>query len=103
MDAASITVGVEAFAYAGGPPLNDATTTASTLSPGRTEIFATRLYFNMPANVDLGLGPSAIGSARILATSKKLVCSAYVAEGFSTPAATTYQLPMIAKTKQRGD
>jgi hypothetical protein len=89
--------------YAGGSPVNDATMTASILTPGRTEVFATTFAFNMPANVDLGLGPTSIGSARILATSKKLVCSAYVADTLSTPAATTYQLPIIAKNKQRGD
>jgi hypothetical protein len=40
-------------------------------------------------------------SARILATSKKLVCTAFVADACANPPAFGWQLTIIAKTKQK--
>jgi hypothetical protein len=41
------------------------------------------------------------GSARIIATSKKLVCTAYVADVDNSPPTTSWQLTIIAKLKQK--
>ncbi len=102
-DKVPVRVGVECFISAGGLPWNDAVATSSSLTPGRTEAFVTHVRPNMSANVDLGCGLMAVGSARILATSKKVICTAFVADTVNTPPTTTWQLTIVKKTKQKGD
>ena len=41
------------------------------------------------------------GSARILATSKKLACTAFLADDGNAPPTSMAQLTIIAKTKQK--
>ena len=41
------------------------------------------------------------GSARILATSKKLACTAFVADRVDDPPQTSWQLTIIKKTTQK--
>jgi len=41
------------------------------------------------------------GSARILATSRKLACTAFLAEPFNAPPTSMAHLTIIAKTKQK--
>lgn len=41
------------------------------------------------------------GSARILSTSKKLMCTAYRADYANSPPTSMVQLTIIAKTKQK--
>ncbi len=104
-DTAAQQVGVDIFAQPGGPPCNDAGTTSVSVPPGFTVIFGT----GTPANEIIGANGMSLvagcGSfptvARILSTSKKLVCTAFVGDRASSPPATSWQLPIIAKLKQR--
>ena len=106
-DTASQQVGVEVFPYPGGAPCNDAAAESFSLGPGATVRFGTA----QPANDILGfLGLSSTigcgggangGSARILSTSKKLVCTAFAGDRVNIPPQTTWQLTIIAKLKQK--
>ena len=98
-----VTVGVEVFPSAGGPAMNNASTTSLVAAPGSTVTFAT---VNPASGVDSNLGtPTFVsvkwGSARILATSKSLVCTAWVAEANTGTPTVAYDLTIIAKTKQK--
>jgi hypothetical protein len=57
---------------------------------------------SLPHDVDVVTG-NFVGSARVLATSKKMVCTAFVLDSTSNPPVTMMQLPMIEKLKQKGD
>jgi hypothetical protein len=97
-------VGVEAFGPLGGGPLNKADTTSFNLVSGGTVIFVTDTAFGLEADVNLGLaklGTVAKGSARILSTSKKLVCTAFLLDNSaSAPVSMTY-LIIVAKAQQK--
>ncbi len=98
-DTAAQTVGVELFDFGGGGALNDATMTASSVPPGGTIAFQTSATANFSA---ISLGSSVTrGSARILSTSKKLACTAIVADRSSAPPTVTWPLTIIAKVKQK--
>ncbi len=57
-----------------------------------------------PGDVITGLGNSTQArSARIVATSTKLSCSATVLDPSGNPPTVAYQLPVIRKTNQKGD
>src|SRR5438876_1145737 len=82
--AGAIQVGVEVFSSGGGAPVNDATATSLSVAPGATVMFGTC----PAAGVFLDSNLAACipnGSARILATSKKLVCTAFIADRFNEP------------------
>jgi len=98
-DTAAIQVGVELFSSVGGAPANDAVASSLSVFPGGTVRFGTI----SPAGFTVGsvLGGFGYGSARILATSKKLLCTAFVADLFGNPPQTSWQLTVIAKTKQK--
>lgn len=106
-DTTSQQVGVEIFPSLGGAPCNDAAAESVSVLPGATVKFGTA----QPANDILGLvvADSAIGcggdanggSARILSTSKKLVCTAFAGDRINIPPATSWQLTIIAKLKQK--
>ena len=93
-----ITVGVELFSVFGAV-FNNAATSSLSLIPGETRIFATSTAVGI--SVDSSLGGVGKGSARILATSKNLVCTAFVADNTALPAGSGWQLTIIAKTKQK--
>lgn len=98
-DTVAQTVGVELFEFNGGGPSNDATMTASSVPPGGTIAFATIPTAQFSA---FSLGTSITrGSARILSTSKKLDCTAVVADRSSAPPTVTWPLTIIAKLKQK--
>ncbi len=99
-DAATMQVGVELFGPAGGGPFNDAVATSLSLLPGGTVIFGTGAAAGISINSNLGGGTSK-GSARILATSKKLVCTAFLADPGNAPPTSMAQLTIIAKLKQK--
>lgn len=103
-DSAAFQVGVEVFGSAGGAPLNDAATTSVSVFPGGTVGFVTNYFnsseINFSSNLGTGVG---YGSARIIATSKKLVCTAFVADGSNAPPATSWQLTIIKKLTEKGD
>lgn len=98
---APIVVGIEVFSPLGGPPNNNAFATALTLNPGVTVTFATGVGATISVNANLAAGIISKGSARILSTSKSLVCTAFVADIGNNPPATSWQLTIIAKTKQK--
>ena len=103
-DTAPITVAIEIFDSGGGAPLNDAVATARQLPPGNTRTFGTSDAQGVLVHQVTGAGPFgsvAQGSARIVATSKKLVCTAYVADVDNSPPITSWQLTIIAKLKQK--
>jgi len=73
-----------------------------TVLPGETRTFGTMSAAGI--NVDSLVGVGIIrGSARIIATSKKPVCTAFVADPGSAPPAVAWQLTIIKKNAQKGD
>ncbi len=90
-----ITVGVELFDRV-GTLSNVAGATALTFGPGASRLFATSTPPNFTADSSLGTVFD-IGSARIVADSSKLVCSAWLV-GTSSMASLT----IMKKAKQKG-
>jgi len=86
----------------GGGPVNDAAATSLGLAPGATVIFGTSGAVSISVSGTLGGGFSK-GSARVLATSKKVVYTAWVADAGNAPPTSAWQLNILAKTKQKGD
>jgi hypothetical protein len=104
----SITIAVEIFAPAGGSPLNDVTTGngRATISPGQTFTFGTGGSGFAGVFTDqqiAGLGGVQNGSARVISTSSKLICTAMVADKVMSPPNSMTTLPMILKLKQKGN
>ena len=98
-DTATMQVGVEIFGDAGGSPIDDAVATSLSVAPGATVTFGTTGASSISVGSIIG-GGSEVGSARILATSKKLGCSAYVADPSNVPP-SGWPLTIIAKLKQK--
>jgi hypothetical protein len=94
-------VGVETFF--GGPPSNNPATSSLNVAPGVTVMFGTANAAGLQVDSILSPGISNNGSARILATSKRLICTAFIADPGSLPPAFVWQLPIINKTTQKGD
>jgi hypothetical protein len=100
-DTAAMKVGIQLFdtvGYNGGvDPVG-----TLTILPGETRTFGTMAAagINIDSMVGVGIGR---GSARILATSRKLVCTAFVADPGSAPPAVAWQLTIVKKTTQKGD
>ena len=103
MDTATMQVGVETFGAPGGAPSNDAAATSLSVAPGATVIFGTSAAVGISISSNLASGSMSKGSARILATSKKLACTAFVADTGNDPPTSAWQLNIIAKVKQKGD
>jgi hypothetical protein len=102
LDAVPVTVGVEVFGSFGGGSINDASATSLSVAPGGTVMFGTTSAAGLSINSNVGPGAFSKGSARILATSKKLACTAFVADTTSAPVASGWQLTIIPKgTKQK--
>ena len=93
-------VGVELFGPGGGAPGNDAAATSLSVAPGGTVIFGTGPAAGISVSSSLG-GLFSKGSARILATSKKLACTAFLADAGNAPPTSMAQLTIIAKLKQK--
>jgi hypothetical protein len=93
-------VGVEIFAAAGGGPLNVASATALLVAPGASVTFGTVNPASLFADATLA-PPMHKGSARILSTSKSLICTAFVADAVTGSPAAGWQLTIVAKTKQK--
>lgn len=100
-DAVPVQVGVEVFGFAGGAAINDPVATSLSLPPGGTFTFGTSAAVGLSVSSTLSPGPVSKGSARILATSKKVVCTAFIADTTSAPPIAGWQLTIIAKTKQK--
>ena len=100
-DTATMQAGVEVFGAPGGAPANDAAATSLTVAPGATVMFGTSAAAGILIDSNLGSGSMSKGSARVLATSKKLVCTAFVADDGNDPPTSMVQLTIIAKLKQK--
>jgi hypothetical protein len=100
-DSGSVRVGVETFGTGGGPPLNVAAASSVLIASGGTHTFGTNTAVGINVSSDLNIPPISKGSARILATSKKVVCTAFVADAGNSPPASGWALTIIAKTKQK--
>lgn len=101
-DVAAMQVGVEVFAAPGGAPVNDAVATSLTVAPGATVIFGTSAAVGILIYSNLGVGVLSQGSARILATSRKLICTAYIADLSNAPPTSSWHLNVIKKKTQKG-
>jgi hypothetical protein len=99
-DTAPMQVGVELFSSAGGGPFNDAAATSLNVAPGATVIFGTGGALGISINSNLG-GSFSKGSARILATSRKVACTAFLADNGNAPPTSMAQLTIIARLKQK--
>ncbi len=97
----TVQVGVEVFFSSGGAPVNDGAATSLSLGPGATIMFATSNANGFSINSNLGAGPIGNGSARILATSKNVACTSFLADSFNVPPTSMVQLTIIAKLKQK--
>lgn len=100
-DTNTMQVGVELFSSAGGAAANDAVATSLSVGPGATVMFGTSAAIGIAINSSLGGGPMSKGSARILASSKKLACTVFLADIGNAPPTSMAQLTIIAKTKQK--
>jgi hypothetical protein len=100
-DTATMRVGIEAFSSAGGAPITDPVATSLLVAPGATVIFGCGAAAGISISSNLGCGALSKGSARILATSKKLACTAWVADPGNAPPVSAWHLTIIAKTKQK--
>jgi hypothetical protein len=108
LDSAVAAVAVEVFAPEGGGALNDTSTgTANgTLSivPGETVTISTGTSVGLHEDTSIvNLGNVKNGSARVLATSTRLVCTAILVEKSGTTPATVAALKVFARRKQNGD
>jgi len=72
------------------------------VQPGESIHFATGLLAGIPLSVQFNV-VQFYGSARVVATSKKLICTGYVVDNTSNPPVTMRQLPMIRGLAQKGD
>ena len=99
-DTATMQAGVELFGGPGGAPDNDAAAISLSVAPGATVIFGTGGAAGISISSNLG-GSFSKGSARILATSKKLACAAFLADRGNDPPTSMAQLTIIAKLKQK--
>ena len=98
-DTAPMQIGIDVSGSLGGGPC-DAVGTSFTVAPGATVTLDT-LATVWIAVADVG--HCFDGSARILATSRKLACAAYIADlGNAPPTSMTY-LTIIKKTTQKGE
>jgi hypothetical protein len=100
-DSAAMKVSVEVFNFLGGGPVSDAVADTVTVVPGGTVLFGTRTPSWTVIDKLVAVGVLSRGSARILATSKKLVCTAFLADGGSAPPTSMSYLTIIKKTQQK--
>ena len=106
----TIVVAVEVFGALGGGPLNDASTPsldgAETLQVGETVTITTgaTVGFHEDEIIDsLGAASVRNGSARIISTSKKIACSAFITDELNDPPSSMTSLSILSKQKQNGD
>jgi hypothetical protein len=108
VDQSSVTLAVQVFAATGGDPLNDvaAGEGVETLAPGATTTIATGAtvaFHEDDLLASLGAASLRNGSARIIATSKRILCDAFVVDEFGSTPVTMAPLKVLSKTKQHGE
>ncbi len=101
-DAVPVTVGVEVFGPSGAS-LNNPTSTAVNVAPQATVLFGTTPAGGLAVDINLGIGNVEKGSAHILTTSKKIVCSPFLADFVNNPPTSMTRLTISAKGKEKGD
>ncbi len=74
-----------------------------TVAAGATTMFGTQGAAGLGTDTDLTAGFVLKGSARILSTSKSLICTAFLADATSAPPTSMVYLTIVAKTKQKGE
>jgi hypothetical protein len=95
---ATATIGVEVY----GPSGAFVTDGSITVAPNSTVIFGTGGANGISVDVALATGMLTKGSARVMASTTKVVCSAFLADALSAiPSGMT--LTIAKKTKQKGD
>jgi len=107
----TVDLALEVFSEDGAQAGNDVTANAGVLTgiaPGRTVTFEVALDMNgvLATTYDSLIilpGVLAHGSARVLATSSNLMCAAGLIDPTSVAPAAMMALPVVAKTKQKGD
>ena len=99
--ASAMTVGVELFGAGGGSPINNAATTPLSLSAGATVTFGTSGTAGFPVNPSLAAPLNGRGSARVLSTSKQLICTALLADNISAPPTSMTSLTIVKKVTHR--
>lgn len=100
----TIQVGIEVFDFLSGPPFNDAVSTSLAVGPGATVTFGTHPHNTTPFVMsDLLLPSPLFGAARILATSNKLICTAFLLEPSNDPPASMVYLTIVKKLVQKGE
>jgi len=100
-DIAAMQVGVELFFGPGGPAVNDAAATSVSVNPGGSVILGTSPATAFSVNSVIGGTLESSSSARILATSKKLACTAFVTDVCNSPPMFGWQLTIIKKATQK--
>jgi hypothetical protein len=95
----SATVTVEAFQNT-GTQTGSATTT---IAANNSVMFGTSSSAGLSVDQILGSSPIGKGYAQIVSTSASLICAAYIAEVNGAPPTTMVSLPVLKKTKQKGD
>jgi hypothetical protein len=101
-DTASMQVCVEVFSPFGGPPIsNDCSFTSLNVASGANVKFGTNPTTAISIDSIVN-GSASGGSARIIATSKKLACTAFLADAFNVPPSMVH-LTIIKKKTQKGD
>ena len=98
----TLTLGVEVFNSGGG--LENFVILGVgvvTIPPGQTRTIGTRPTASFILAEDLGGPVVGQGSARILATSKRVLCTAMVVDIANSPPTSMLPLPVFKKTKQK--
>lgn len=93
----TIKVGVEAFK----PDGTLADGESLSVAPGATVTFGTAGAFGVHVDQILATGTLLNGSARVLATSKSLLCTAFIADKANDPPTSMVSLTIVAKLKQK--
>lgn len=93
-------IAVEAFDSFGNV-LNDVSQTSTAVVPGVTVLFGTGAAAALLIDRNLGIGTLHVGSARVLATSKSFVCTAYISDRTGNPPTGMTYLTIVAKTSQK--
>ena len=98
--------GVEMFLHNGTNPENDISLGQGirTTTPGHSDTLSTASTDAFIEGVIQGvISDGSARSARIVATSTKLMCTAVVVDPETNPPTVAYDLPVIKKTSQKGD
>lgn len=108
LEAGPVTVAVEVFAPEGGAALNNVATGtgngALAVAPGETVTISTGTSVGLHEDLPItGLANVKNGSARILSTSTRILCTGLLVEKLGSTPATISTLKIFARRKQNGD